>query len=291
MPRPRRPAQALGKAPAVTEPLAKSMGHGRLSWMPMAVRWAPGHPLWKVMAGGTTGGRVKTPQVSLGWEGGDRAAGPLGQRKGGSPLPGTSRPEFAGLGCLGSIFQAFKFTSNLPGCCHFTEKKTENPETVTTPRATGRPLSNTLQPALPSTPSLPRFPSSSMPTLAPKAGRGREPQTQLHSSNNGKHFPVGSGFCVPATPCTPLPLILQLPSTLGTMRDPFHRCRRLAQSPAHLVHCQEKAERVLNPSLNPALPGGRGLDPTASRRPCFSGCCSDTKASLTEPNYLPALGD
>lgn len=74
--------QALSKALAVTEPLAKSVGHGRLSRMSMAVRWAPGHPLWKVMAGGATGGRVKTPQVSLGWEDGGRAAGPLGQRKG-----------------------------------------------------------------------------------------------------------------------------------------------------------------------------------------------------------------
>lgn len=202
---PAGPRQALSKAPAVTEPLAKSVGRGRLSRMSMAVRWAPGHPLWKVMAGGATGGRVKTPQVSLGWEGRGRAAGPLGQRKGARHCQKHGRPQFAGLGCLGSIFQALSLPATCLGAAILQRRKLRNPETVTTSRATGRPLSNTLQPALPSLPSPPRFPSPRMPTLPPKAGRGREPQTQLHDSND-KHFRGGGGFSVLAMPCTLLPL-------------------------------------------------------------------------------------
>lgn len=103
MPRPPGLHWGLGKAPVVTEPLVKSVGHGRLSRMLMAVRWAPGPPLWKVTAGGATGGRAKTPQVSLGLEGGGRAGGPLGQWKGARPCQ-----EHRGLSLLVSdAWEAF----------------------------------------------------------------------------------------------------------------------------------------------------------------------------------------
>lgn len=78
------------------------------------------------------------------------------------------------------------------------------------------------------------------------------------------------------------------------MSNPFYRCKKLTQSlpPKHTRCCRE-AERGWtrpSPELQPALPGGRGLDPTTSRRPCFSGWCSDAVASFTEPKQLPALG-
>ena len=131
--------------------------------------------------------------------------------EGGSPLPGTPRPEFAGLRCLGSIFQTLSLPATCLGAAILQRRKLRHPETVTTPRATGRPLSNTLQPALPSLPSPPRFPSPRMPTLPPKAGRGREPQTQLHNSND-KRFRGGRGFSMLAVPRTLLPLFYNYPA-------------------------------------------------------------------------------
>ena len=167
-----------------------------------------------------------TSELGLGGRGQSRWA--LGQRKGACPCQ-----EHRGLSLLVSdaweaLFRPLSSPGTCVGAAILQRRKLRNPETVSTPRATVRPLSDTLQPALPA-PSPPSVPSPRMCTLPPKAGRAREPQTQLHDSNNDKHLRVGSGSGA-AAPSTPLPLILQRPSALGTMSDPFQRCKKLAQS-------------------------------------------------------------
>lgn len=59
--------------------------------------------------------------------------------EGGSPLPGAPRPEFAGLGCLGSIFRPLSSPGACLGAAILQRRKLRNPEPVTTPRAQGGP--------------------------------------------------------------------------------------------------------------------------------------------------------
>lgn len=229
----------LGNAPAMTQPLVKCVGSGRLSQMPAAVRWAPCHPPWGVLAG-ATGGQVETPQAGSagrvgaeledpwrGWQ--DSTHTGWGARHCQGPL---------GLGLLVSdAWEAFFTHLTFPATCLGTAivqmRKLRNRESVITPRPTGYQGGLSVTPlSWPCPSSPPRRPSLGRSTLPPKAGRG----------SNDKHLHLGSGFSVPAVPRTSLRLILQLPGTLGSTSSPFYRCKKLAQPLAHLARCREEAQ-------------------------------------------------
>ena len=184
--------------------------------MPVAVRWAPCHPPWGVVAGGATGGQVETPQAGSagrvgaeledpwrGWQdsthtgwGAHHCQGPLGL-------------SFLVSGAWEAFFTHLTFPATCLGAAILQMRKLRNRETVITPRATG------YQGGLSVTPLSRPCPSSPprLPSLPPKAGRG----------SNDKHLHLGSGFSVPAVPRASLRLILQLPGTLGSVSSPFYR--------------------------------------------------------------------
>lgn len=76
-------------------------------------------------------------------------------KEGGSPLPETREASVCWSQMPGKHFSGLKFTSNLPGCCHFTEEKTEKPRDCDYPKGYREapqqyPSAGPAQPPLPS---------------------------------------------------------------------------------------------------------------------------------------------